>query len=104
MTQTPYADIINEAMTYRASSCSSSSLSWPVTASLNMGCYAFQAAEDEHIQRCRKETVAMRAEPLKRLLMQQLMPVLAKALVEATDEQAADPVQFVAHKLLQVWS
>lgn len=44
----------------------------------------------------------MRAEPLKGLLMQQLMPVLAKALVEATEEQAADPVQFVAHKLLQV--
>ena len=44
----------------------------------------------------------MRAEPMKGLLMQQLMPVLAKALVEATEEQAADPVQFVAHKLLQV--
>ena len=44
----------------------------------------------------------MRAEPMKRYLMQQLMPVLAKAMVEATEEQAADPVQFVAHKLLEV--
>jgi len=62
----------------------------------------WQAAEEEHIQRCRAETVAMRAEPMKRYLMQQLMPVLAEAMVEATEEQAADPVQFVAHKLLEV--
>ena len=62
----------------------------------------WQAAEGEHIQRCRAETVAMRAEPMKHCLMQQLMPVLAKAMVEATEEQAADPVQFVAHKLLEV--
>lgn len=62
----------------------------------------WQAAEKAHIQRCRAETVAMRAEPMKRYLMQQLMPVLAKAMVEAAEEQAADPVQFVAHKLLEV--
>ncbi len=62
----------------------------------------WQAAEEQHIQRCRAETVAMRAEPMKRYLMQQLMPVLAKAMVEATEEQAADPVQFVAQKLLEV--
>jgi len=62
----------------------------------------WQAAEEKHIQRCRAETVAIRAEPMKRYLMQQLMPVLAKAMVEATEEQAADPVQFVAHKLLEV--
>lgn len=67
-----------------------------------MGWHAFQAGQDEYILRSRRETVAMRAEPMKGLLMQQLMPVLAKALVEATEEQAADPVQFVAHKLLQV--
>ncbi|DBA71290.1 TPA: Adenylate kinase 7 [Trebouxia sp. C0005] len=63
---------------------------------------AEEAAEKAHIQRCRAETVAMRAEPMKRYLMQQLMPVLAKAMVEAAEEQAADPVQFVAHKLLEV--
>ncbi len=62
----------------------------------------WQAAEEQHIQRCRAETVAMRAEPMKRYLMQQLMPVLAKVMVEATEEQAADPVQFVAQKLLEV--
>ncbi|KAL0028541.1 hypothetical protein WJX79_000350 [Trebouxia sp. C0005] len=62
---------------------------------------AEEAAEKAHIQRCRAETVAMRAEPMKRYLMQQLMPVLAKAMVEAAEEQAADPVQFVAHKLLE---
>ncbi len=62
----------------------------------------WQAAEEQHIQRCRAETVAMRAEPMKRYLMQQLMPVLAKAMVEANEKQAADPVQFVAHKLLEV--
>ncbi|DBA87705.1 hypothetical protein WJX77_003659 [Trebouxia sp. C0004] len=62
---------------------------------------AEEAAEKEHIQRYRAEMVAMRAEPMKRYLMQQLMPVLAKAMVEATEEQAADPVQFVAHKLLE---
>lgn len=62
----------------------------------------WQAAEEQHIQRCRAETIAMRAEPVKRYLMQQLMPVLAKAMVEANEEQAADPVQFVAHKLLEV--
>ena len=39
---------------------------------------------------------------MKRYLMQQLMPVLAKAMVEATEEHAADPVQFMAHKLLEV--
>ncbi len=44
----------------------------------------------------------MRAEPMKRYLMQQLMPVLAKAMVDAADEQAAEPVQYVAHKLLEV--
>ena len=61
-----------------------------------------QKEEDRHVQRCRAETVAMHAEPLKRCLMQQLMPVLAKAMVEATDEQAPDPVHFIAHKLLEV--
>lgn len=44
----------------------------------------------------------MMAEPAKRCLMQQLMPVLAKAMVDATDQQAADPVRFVAEQLLQV--
>ena len=61
-----------------------------------------QAAAVEYVQRCRAETVAMRAEPLKRYMMQQLMPVLSKALVDATIEQPAQPVQFVADKMLEV--
>lgn len=44
----------------------------------------------------------MKAEPMKRYLMQQLMPVLAKAIVDARDQQAPDPVQFVAQQLLEV--
>ena len=56
----------------------------------------------EYVQRCKAETVAMRAEPLKQYMMQQLMPVLSKALVDATIEQPAQPVQFVADELLEV--
>ena len=44
----------------------------------------------------------MKAEPLKRQLMQQLMPVLAKAMVDATDQHVLNPVQFVAEQLLEV--
>ena len=44
----------------------------------------------------------MMAEPLKRHLMQQLMPVLAKAMVDATDQHVPNPVQFVAEQLLEV--
>lgn len=39
---------------------------------------------------------------MKRYLMQQLMPVLAKAMVDATYQQAPDPVRFVAQQLLEV--
>ena len=67
-------------------------------------CLPLQEAEEVHVQRRRTEIVAMHAEPLKRCLMQQLMPVLAKAMVDATDQQAADPVQFIAQKLLEVSS
>ena len=45
----------------------------------------------------------MKAEPMKRYLMQQLMPVLAKAMVDASDQQAPDPVHF-AQQLLEVSS
>lgn len=61
-----------------------------------------QVAEDQHVQRCRAETVAMKAEPMKRYLMQQLMPVLAKAMVDAKDQHVPNPVQFVAEQLLEV--
>ena len=44
----------------------------------------------------------MKAEPMKRYLMQQLMPALAKAMVDARDQQAPDPVHFVAQQLLEV--
>lgn len=44
----------------------------------------------------------MKAEPMKRYLMQQLMPVLAKAMVDATDQHVPNPVQFVAEQLLEV--
>lgn len=43
----------------------------------------------------------MKAEPMKRYLMQQLMPVLAKAMVDATDQHVPNPVQFVAEQLLE---
>ena len=61
-----------------------------------------QEAAEQHVQKCRADTVAMKAGPIKHLLMEQLMPVLTKAMVEATEEHAADPVQFVAQKLLEV--
>ena len=43
---------------------------------------------------------------MKRYLMQQLMPVVAKAMVDADNQQAHDPVHFVAQQLLEVscWS
>lgn len=44
----------------------------------------------------------MKAEPMKRYLMQQLMPVVAKAMVDAESQQAPDPVHFVAQQLLEV--
>lgn len=44
----------------------------------------------------------MKAEPMKRYLMQQLMPVVAKAMVDADSQQASDPVHFVAQQLLEV--
>lgn len=43
----------------------------------------------------------MKAEPMKRYLMQQLMPVLAKAMVDAKDQHVPNPVQFVAEQLLE---
>lgn len=61
-----------------------------------------QAVEKQHVERCRAEAVAVKAEPMKRYLMQQLMPLLAKAMVDATYQQAPDPVQFVAQQLLEV--
>ena len=39
---------------------------------------------------------------MKRYMLQQLMPVLAKAMVDAANEHAPEPVQYVAHKLLEV--
>lgn len=44
----------------------------------------------------------MKAEPMKRFLMQQLMPVLGKAMVDATEQQVPNPVQFVAEELVEV--
>ena len=39
---------------------------------------------------------------MRRYLMQQLMPVVAKAIVDVQTDQTDDPVKFVAQQLLVV--
>lgn len=67
-----------------------------------MQCNMFQVEEEAHIQKMRTDLIAMRAQPMRRYLMSKLMPVLAKAILEAQTEQPGEPASYVAQQLLKV--
>lgn len=48
------------------------------------------------------EDAGIAAEPMKRLLLAEVMPHLSAAMLAAAAQHPSDPVDFIAHRLLQV--